>query len=91
MYEDGVECRPSMITGFQLHESPYAAVGLFDSSGSMEARFTFARSAGIRFLMDYARRTSRQFIDSIRRSNACRSFRVDEIWRQWLMRFGQEE
>jgi VWFA-related protein len=50
VYEDGVEVKPEMIAGFSLQESPYAAVVLLDSSGSMEARFTLARSAAIRFL-----------------------------------------
>lgn len=50
VYEDGVEVKPEMVASFSLHESPYAAVLLLDSSGSMEARFTLARSAAIRFL-----------------------------------------
>jgi Ca-activated chloride channel family protein len=50
VYEDGVEVKPEMIASFSLQESPYAAVVLLDSSGSMEARFTLARSAAIRFL-----------------------------------------
>jgi VWFA-related protein len=50
VYEDGVEIQPNMIASFSLHESPYAAVVLLDSSGSMEARFSLARSAAIRFL-----------------------------------------
>jgi Ca-activated chloride channel family protein len=50
IYEDGVEVQANMISGFSLHESPYAAVVLLDSSGSMEARFSLARSAAIRFL-----------------------------------------
>jgi Ca-activated chloride channel homolog len=50
VYEDGVEVKPESITSFSLQESPYAAVVLLDSSGSMEARFTLARSAAIRFL-----------------------------------------
>src|SRR5215510_222329 len=50
VYEDGVEVQPDMIASFSLHESPYAAVVLLDSSGSMEARFSLARSAAIRFL-----------------------------------------
>ena len=50
VYEDGVEVKPESIASFSLHESPYAAVVLLDSSGSMEARFTLARSAAIRFL-----------------------------------------
>lgn len=50
IYEDGVEVQPETIASFSLHESPYAAVVLLDSSGSMEARFSLARSAAIRFL-----------------------------------------
>lgn len=50
IYEDGVEVQPNMIAGFSLQEAPYAAVVLLDSSGSMEARFSLARSAAIRFL-----------------------------------------
>lgn len=50
IFEDGVEIDPSRIASFSLHESPYAAVVLLDSSGSMEARFSLARSAAIRFL-----------------------------------------
>jgi Ca-activated chloride channel family protein len=50
VYEDGVEVKPEMIASFSMQESPYAAVVLLDSSGSMEARFTLARSAAIRFL-----------------------------------------
>src|ERR1041385_3376983 len=50
IYEDGVEVKPDMIASFSLQESPYAAVVLLDSSGSMEARFSLARSAAIRFL-----------------------------------------
>lgn len=50
VYEDGVEVKPEAFASFSLQESPYAAVVLLDSSGSMEARFTLARSAAIRFL-----------------------------------------
>ena len=50
VYEDGVEVQPNMMASFSLQESPYAAVVLLDSSGSMEARFSLARSAAIRFL-----------------------------------------
>ena len=50
IYDDGIEVLPEMIASFSLHESPYAAVVLLDSSGSMEARFSLARSAAIRFL-----------------------------------------
>ncbi len=47
---DGVEVDPATIAGFSFQEAPYAAVLLLDSSGSMEERFTLARSAAIRFL-----------------------------------------
>ena len=50
VFEDGVEVKPDMISSFSLQESPYAAVVLLDSSGSMEARLSLARSAAIRFL-----------------------------------------
>jgi Ca-activated chloride channel homolog len=50
IYEDGVEIPANTIASFSLQESPYAAVVLLDSSGSMEARFSLARSAAIRFL-----------------------------------------
>lgn len=50
VYEDGVEVKPEMFASFSVQESPYAAVVLLDSSGSMEERFTLARSAAIRFL-----------------------------------------
>src|SRR5215218_11084942 len=50
VYEDGVEVKTNMIASFSLQESPYAAVVLLDSSGSMEARFSLARSAALRFL-----------------------------------------
>jgi Ca-activated chloride channel family protein len=50
VYEDGVEVAPELMAGFSVQESPYAAVVLLDSSGSMEARFSLARSAAIRFL-----------------------------------------
>lgn len=50
IYVDGVEVQPNGIVGFSFQEAPYAAVLLLDSSGSMEERFTLARSAAIRFL-----------------------------------------
>ena len=50
IYEDGVEVNSTTIASFSLQETPYAAVVLLDSSGSMEARFSLARSAAIRFL-----------------------------------------
>src|SRR4029079_9785394 len=50
VYEDGVEVQTNMIADFSVQEAPYAAVVLLDSSGSMGARFSLARSAAIRFL-----------------------------------------
>src|SRR6185369_1062020 len=50
VYVDGVEVQPDSIAGFSFQEAPYAAVLLLDSSGSMEERFSLARSAAIRFL-----------------------------------------
>src|SRR5258705_4318141 len=50
IYEDGNEVQPNMIASFSLQESPYAAVVLSDSSGSMDSRCSLARSAAIRFL-----------------------------------------
>jgi VWFA-related protein len=50
IFEDGKEVEPGLIAGFSQQESPYAAVVLLDSSGSMEQRFSLARSAAIRFL-----------------------------------------
>ena len=50
VYEDGKEVDANLIASFSLQESPYASVVLLDSSGSMEARLSLARSAAIRFL-----------------------------------------
>lgn len=50
IFEDGKPVDPASITSFSLQDSPYAAVVLLDSSGSMEERFSLARSAAIRFL-----------------------------------------
>ena len=50
VYEDGTEVPAKSIVSFDVQESPYAAVVLLDSSGSMETRFSLARSAAIRFL-----------------------------------------
>jgi Ca-activated chloride channel family protein len=50
LFVDGVEVQPDSIAGFSFQEAPYAAVLLLDSSGSMEERFSLARSAAIRFL-----------------------------------------
>jgi len=50
VYEDGTEVPAKSIVSFDVQDSPYAAVVLLDSSGSMETRFSLARSAAIRFL-----------------------------------------
>jgi Ca-activated chloride channel family protein len=47
IFEDGKE---QEIAFFQAEETPFAAVILLDSSGSMEQRMTLARSAAINFL-----------------------------------------
>lgn len=50
VFDDGKQVSMQMISGFSVHESPYASVVLLDTSGSMESRLTLARSAAIRFL-----------------------------------------
>ena len=47
VFEDGVE---QEIVSFSSEETPFAAVILLDTSGSMEQRVTLARSAAIQFL-----------------------------------------
>ena len=47
VFEDGVE---QEIKSFAAEETPFAAVILLDTSGSMEQRVTLARSAAIQFL-----------------------------------------
>ncbi len=47
VFEDGAE---QEIKTFAAEETPFAAVILIDSSGSMESRVSMARSAAIRFL-----------------------------------------
>ncbi len=47
VFEDGVE---QEIKSFQAEETPFAAVILLDTSGSMAARVSLARSAAIQFL-----------------------------------------
>jgi Ca-activated chloride channel homolog len=47
VFEDGVE---QEIRLFQAEETPFAAVILLDTSGSMETRVSLARSAAIQFL-----------------------------------------
>jgi VWFA-related protein len=50
VFEDGIEIQPQLISNFNVQKSPFAAVVLLDTSGSMERRVTLARSAAIRFL-----------------------------------------
>ncbi|MEO6654735.1 MAG: VWA domain-containing protein [Pyrinomonadaceae bacterium] len=47
VFEDGVEQK---IESFEAEETPFAAVILLDTSGSMEERVSLARSAAIQFL-----------------------------------------
>lgn len=47
IFEDGTE---QPISLFQAEETPFAAVILLDTSGSMETRISLARSAAIKFL-----------------------------------------
>lgn len=50
VYEDGVEQQLQQIKSFGTEDTPFAAVVLLDTSGSMEQRVTLARSAAIQFL-----------------------------------------
>lgn len=50
IFEDGREQPLKTVTSFNVEETPFAAVVLLDTSGSMESRLTLARSAAIRFL-----------------------------------------
>jgi Ca-activated chloride channel family protein len=50
IFEDGKQVSAELISSFSVHESPFAAVVLLDTSGSMESRLSLARSAAIRFL-----------------------------------------
>ena len=50
IFEDGQEVSPGLISGFHVHESPFASVVLLDTSSSMETRLSLARSAAIQFL-----------------------------------------
>ena len=47
VFEDGIE---QVIRNFETEETPFAAVILLDTSGSMETRVSLARSAAIQFL-----------------------------------------
>lgn len=62
MFEDGVEQR---IEYFSAEETPFAAVILLDTSGSMEERVSMARAAAIRFL------------DGLRESDSAAIYRFD--------------
>ena len=50
VFEEGREVPIKLITSFAAQESPFAAVILLDTSGSMESRMSLGRSAAIRFL-----------------------------------------
>ena len=50
VFEEGRELPIKLITSFAAQESPFAAVILLDTSGSMESRMSLGRSAAIRFL-----------------------------------------
>lgn len=50
IFEDGKQVTTQLVSSFSLQESPFAAVVLLDTSGSMERRLSLARSAAIRFL-----------------------------------------
>ena len=62
VFEDGVEQR---IEYFSAEETPFAAVILLDTSGSMEERVSMARAAAIRFL------------DGLRESDSAAIYRFD--------------
>jgi Ca-activated chloride channel family protein len=50
VFEEGREVPIKLISSFGSQESPFAAVILLDTSGSMESRLSLGRSAAIRFL-----------------------------------------
>lgn len=62
IFEDGVEQR---VEYFSAEETPFAAVILLDTSGSMEERVSMARAAAIRFL------------DGLRESDSAAIYRFD--------------
>ncbi len=62
VFEDGVE---QPVEFFAAEDTPFAAVILIDTSGSMESRISLARSAAIRFL------------DGLRASDAAAIYRFD--------------
>lgn len=62
IFEDGVE---QEITFFATEDTPFSAVILLDTSGSMEERLSLARSAAIRFL------------DGLRGEDNCAIYRFD--------------
>lgn len=62
VFENGVE---QEIATFAAEETPFAAVVLLDTSGSMEQRISLARSAAIRFL------------DGLRESDSAEIYRFD--------------
>ena len=62
VFEDGIE---QAITFFEAEQTPFAAVILLDTSGSMENRVTLARAAAI------------QFLDGLRRGDSVAIYKFD--------------
>jgi len=62
VFEDGIE---QQIETFETEETPFAAVILLDTSGSMEERVSLARSAAI------------QFLDGLRRGDSTAIYNFD--------------
>ena len=62
IFEDGIEQR---VEYFSAEQTPFAAVILLDTSGSMEERVSMARAAAIRFL------------DGLRDSDSAAIYRFD--------------
>ncbi|MBP7416527.1 MAG: VWA domain-containing protein [Pyrinomonadaceae bacterium] len=62
VFEDGIE---QQIVTFETEETPFAAVILLDTSGSMEERVSLARSAAI------------QFLDGLRRGDSTAIYNFD--------------
>ena len=87
IFEDGVEVQSNMVASFSMQESPYAAVVLIDSSGSMEARFSLARSAAIRFLDGLRQEDVAAVYKFDSKVERVQDFSGGEISRRRLMRF----
>jgi len=68
IFEDGAEQK---LATFNAEETPFAAAILLDTSGSMESRLTFGRSAAIRFL------------DALREEDVAAVYSFDSKVEQW--------